>query len=38
MPEDERQQRAERLCHLIESEDIVDWLRQQMDMILTLNL
>lgn len=38
MAEDERQQRAVRLRHLIEKEDIVDWLRQQLDTILTLNL
>ena len=38
MPEEERQQRAERLCHLIEQEDIVDWLHQQLKTILTLEL
>ena len=38
MPEEERQQRAERLCHLVEKEDIVDWLCQQLNTILTLGL
>jgi trehalose 6-phosphate synthase len=38
MPEEERQQRSERLRHLIEQEDIVDWLRQQLKAILTLEL
>jgi trehalose 6-phosphate synthase len=38
MPEEERQQRSERLRHLIEQEDIVDWLRQQLKSILNLEL
>jgi trehalose 6-phosphate synthase len=38
MPEEERQQRSERLRHLIEQEDIVDWLRQQLKAILNLEL
>ena len=38
MPEEDRRQSAERLRYLIEREDIVDWLRQQLNTILTLNL
>jgi trehalose 6-phosphate synthase len=38
MAEDERLQRAERLRYLIEKEDIVDWLSQQLNTILALNL
>jgi trehalose 6-phosphate synthase len=38
MPEEERQQRSERLRHSIEQEDIVDWLRQQLKAILNLEL
>lgn len=38
MADDERQGRAERLRHLIEKEDIVDWLSQQLNTILALNL
>ena len=38
MPEEERQQRNERLRHLIEQEDIIDWLRQQLKAILALDL
>jgi trehalose 6-phosphate synthase len=38
MPEEERQQRAERLRYLIEREDIMDWFYKQLNMILALNL
>jgi trehalose 6-phosphate synthase len=38
MPEEERRQRTEHLRRLIEQEDIVDWLRQQLKAILTLEL
>ncbi|MFZ5856918.1 MAG: alpha,alpha-trehalose-phosphate synthase (UDP-forming) [Chloroflexota bacterium] len=38
MPEEERRQRAERLRYQIEHEDIVDWLHQQLNTILALNL
>jgi trehalose 6-phosphate synthase len=38
MVQGERLQRAERLRLLIEQEDIVNWMRQQLAMVLTLNL
>jgi trehalose 6-phosphate synthase len=38
MPEEERRQRTEHLRRLIEQEDIIDWLRQQLKAILTLEL
>jgi trehalose 6-phosphate synthase len=38
MPSDERKGRAERLCTLIEGEDIVNWLRQQLETIIRLKL
>jgi trehalose 6-phosphate synthase len=38
MPEDERQQRALRLHHIIEKEDIRDWFYQQLNTILALDL
>jgi trehalose 6-phosphate synthase len=38
MPAEERRIRAERLRSLIESQDIVDWLNQQLSAIIHLNL
>ncbi len=38
MPLQERQEKAERLRHLVEGEDIVNWLCQQLEAIATLNL
>ncbi|HSB00392.1 MAG TPA: trehalose-6-phosphate synthase [Anaerolineales bacterium] len=38
MPMEERGEKAQRLRSLIESQDIVDWLRQQLSMIIKLNL
>jgi trehalose 6-phosphate synthase len=38
MPMEERRERAERLRSLIESQDIVDWLRQQLNAIIKLGL
>jgi trehalose 6-phosphate synthase len=38
MPADERKGRAQRLCSLIEGEDIVNWLRQQLETIIELKL
>jgi trehalose 6-phosphate synthase len=38
MPMQERRERAERLRSLIESQDIVDWLRQQLNAIIKLSL
>jgi len=33
MPIDERQEKAERLRHLVEQEDVVDWLCKQLETI-----
>jgi len=38
MPEEERHKRAQRLRSLIEGQDIVDWLRQQLNAIIKLGL
>ena len=38
MSREERRERAERLCSLIERQDIVDWLRQQLSAIIKLSL
>jgi len=38
MPMPERQERAERLHHLVEQEDIVDWLCKQLETIAEMNL
>jgi trehalose 6-phosphate synthase len=38
MPADERKEKAERLRSLIESEDIVDWLCKQLQVVVDLRL
>ena len=38
MPAEERKERAERLRHLVEQEDIVDWLCKQLETIAEMNL
>jgi trehalose 6-phosphate synthase len=38
MPIEERRERADRLRSLIEQQDIVDWLNQQLNAIIKLNL
>jgi len=38
MPADERKEKAERLRHLVEAEDIINWLCQQLETIVTLGL
>jgi trehalose 6-phosphate synthase len=38
MPQQERQERSERLCHLVEQEDIVDWLCKQLEAIAEIDL